>query len=96
MTPEEYRDRAEHFRRAKETAKDNFTRLHLATMKQSYRTLADSEEVLRTCRTPEKETNILIEGAIGIRIRWTLTRTKRLVLYITALPSGSHRRLRVR
>jgi hypothetical protein len=44
MTPEEYRERSEHYGRAKVTASDNFTRRFLAAMEQSYRVLADSEE----------------------------------------------------
>ena len=51
MTPEEYRERAEHYRQAQATAKDSFARQHLAAMEQSYRTLADSEEALRKSRT---------------------------------------------
>jgi hypothetical protein len=44
MTPEEYRERAEHFRKAKELAKDDFARFHLEAMEKSYLTLAASEE----------------------------------------------------
>lgn len=46
MTPEEYRERSEHYGRAKVTATDSFTRRFLAAMEQSYRVLADSEKAL--------------------------------------------------
>lgn len=47
MTPEEYLERAERYRKALPTAKDAFTRHHLEMMERSYRTLADSERQLR-------------------------------------------------
>ncbi|MDH2406685.1 hypothetical protein QCM77_43650 [Bradyrhizobium sp. SSUT18] len=47
MTPEEYLERAERYRKALETAKDASTRYHLEAMERSYRTLAESERALR-------------------------------------------------
>jgi hypothetical protein len=47
MTPEEYLELAERYRRVLETATDQFTRHHLEAMERSYRTLADSERALR-------------------------------------------------
>lgn len=44
MTAEDYRERAEHYRQAKEMAEDHFTRRYLAAMEHSYRVLAESEE----------------------------------------------------
>ena len=52
MTPEEYRERSEHYGRAKVTASDNFTRRFLAAMEQSYRVLADSEEAVEKLQKP--------------------------------------------
>jgi hypothetical protein len=43
MSPDEYRDRAEHFREAAaDAAVTNFQRWHLETVERSYRTLAES------------------------------------------------------
>jgi len=50
MTPEEYRERAEHCRQVKAAAKDDFVRRYLAVVEQSYRVLADSEEALQRWR----------------------------------------------
>jgi hypothetical protein len=48
MSPEEYLERAEHFRKAAaEASASSFTRWHLETMERSYRTLAESEAALR-------------------------------------------------
>lgn len=47
MSPEVYLDRAEHYRGAKATATDSFSRHHLEAMERSYRTLAESEAALR-------------------------------------------------
>ncbi|MGY4573404.1 hypothetical protein [Bradyrhizobium sp. USDA 3256] len=51
MTPEEYLEKAEHYRLAKESAKDDFSRFHLEAMENSYRTLAASEAALRQSST---------------------------------------------
>jgi hypothetical protein len=49
MSPEEYLERAEHFRKAAEgTNVGSFARIHLETMERSYRTLAESEAALRS------------------------------------------------
>lgn len=48
MTSEEYIERAEHFRKAAAKAGvDSFSRYHLQIMECSYRTLAESEAILR-------------------------------------------------
>jgi hypothetical protein len=47
MSPEEYLERAEHYRKAaEETHVGSFARFHLETMERSYRTLAQSEAAL--------------------------------------------------
>ncbi|MDH2341552.1 hypothetical protein [Bradyrhizobium sp. SSUT77] len=46
MTPQEYLELAERYRKALETATDAFTRHHLEAVERSYRTLADSERAL--------------------------------------------------
>jgi len=51
MNPNEYKARAEHYRRAKEQAKDGFTRSNLEAMERSYLILAESEEALRKSST---------------------------------------------
>jgi len=49
MSPEEYLERAEHFRKAAEGMNvGSFARFHLETMERSYRTLAESEAALRS------------------------------------------------
>jgi hypothetical protein len=49
MSPEEYLERAEHFRKAADRMKvGSFARFHLQTMEHSYRTLAESEAALRS------------------------------------------------
>jgi len=47
MSPEEYLERAENYRAAKESAKDDFARYHLEAMERSYRVLAASEPYAR-------------------------------------------------
>jgi hypothetical protein len=51
MEPEEYLERAEHYRIAKESATDELTRYHLDAMERSYRALAASEKALRKSST---------------------------------------------
>ncbi|WP_456784854.1 hypothetical protein [Bradyrhizobium sp. USDA 4516] len=48
MSAEDYLEMAEHYRRAKDAAEDDFTRYYLEQMEKSYRVLAASEAVLVT------------------------------------------------
>jgi hypothetical protein len=48
MPPDQYLERAEHDRKAAATVGvDSFSRYHLQIMERSYRTLAESESMLR-------------------------------------------------
>ncbi|MTV16705.1 MULTISPECIES: hypothetical protein [Bradyrhizobium] len=51
-----YLARAEHYRHAKETAADQFTRYFLERMEHSYRVLAASETALAVSQNAEEET----------------------------------------
>ena len=48
VTPHEYLELAERYRKVLETTTDTFTRHHLEAMERSHRTLAESERALRT------------------------------------------------
>jgi hypothetical protein len=50
MSPEQYLELAEQYRRVLETATDPFTRYHLEAMERSYRVLADSERAIQRSR----------------------------------------------
>ncbi|WP_128089415.1 hypothetical protein [Bradyrhizobium viridifuturi] len=54
MSSEDYLERAEHYRRAKESAVDDFTRYYLERMERSYRVLADSHAVLDRSKKTHK------------------------------------------
>jgi hypothetical protein len=50
MSPEEYLELAEQYRKVRETATDPFTRYHLEALERSYRVLADSERAVQRSR----------------------------------------------
>jgi hypothetical protein len=50
MSPEQYLELAEQYRRVLETATDPFTRYHLEAMERSYRVLAESERAVERSR----------------------------------------------
>lgn len=57
MSADEYLERAEHYRRAKETADDTFTRHFLERMEHSYRVLAASEATLAASHNVKEKLN---------------------------------------
>ncbi|MHC2335349.1 hypothetical protein [Bradyrhizobium sp. USDA 4454] len=57
MSAGDYLVRAEHYRRAKETADDTFTRYFLERMEHSYRVLAASEAALAASQEVEEKLN---------------------------------------
>ncbi|MGR4931887.1 hypothetical protein ACIPUD_34500 [Bradyrhizobium sp. CAR08] len=50
MSPEEYLELAEQYRKVLATSTDPFTRYHLEAMERSYRVLADSERAVQRSR----------------------------------------------
>ncbi|MHC2257146.1 hypothetical protein ACVILK_006838 [Bradyrhizobium embrapense] len=57
MSADDYLMRAEHYRRAKETADDTFTRYFLERMEHSYRVLAASVATLAASHNVEEKLN---------------------------------------
>ena len=57
MSADDYLERAEHFRRAKETADDTFTGHFLERMEYSYPVLAASEAASAASQDVEEELN---------------------------------------
>ncbi|MCS3448519.1 hypothetical protein AB7M49_007830 [Bradyrhizobium elkanii] len=55
MSADDYAEMAEHYRRAKEATKDDFTRRFLEQMERSFRVLAASEAVLEGSRRTRDE-----------------------------------------
>ncbi len=57
MSADDYLVRAGHYRRAKETADDTFTRYFLERMEHGYRVLAASEAAIAASQEVEKKLN---------------------------------------
>ncbi|MGY4160216.1 MULTISPECIES: hypothetical protein [unclassified Bradyrhizobium] len=57
MSADDYLERAEQYRRARETADDTFTRYFLERMEHGYRILAASEAALAASQKAEEKLN---------------------------------------